>query len=61
MVSQGHAQACNLKDSGIDVNVGLCKGSSTAAKVKSHDLKVTDITSVVTAVDLIMILTPDEF
>ena len=30
--SQGHAQACNLKDSGVDVTVGLRKGSATVAK-----------------------------
>ena len=38
--SQGHAQACNLKDSGVDVTVGLRKGSATVAKAEAHGLKV---------------------
>jgi ketol-acid reductoisomerase len=59
--SQGHAQACNLKDSGVDVTVGLRKGSSTVAKAEAHGLKVTDVASAVAAADLVMILTPDEF
>ena len=59
--SQGHAQACNLKDSGVDVTVGLRKGSATVAKVEAHGLKVTDVASAVAAADLVMILTPDEF
>src|SRR5690606_39854172 len=40
--SQGHAQACNLKDSGVDVTIGLRKGSATVAKAEAHGLKVTD-------------------
>lgn len=59
--SQGHAQACNLKDSGVDVTVGLRKGSATVAKAEAHGLKVTDVASAVAAADLVMILTPDEF
>jgi len=59
--SQGHAQACNLKDSGVDVTVGLRKGSATVAKAKAHGLKVTDVATAVAAADLVMILTPDEF
>jgi ketol-acid reductoisomerase len=59
--SQGHAQACNLKDSGVDVTVGLRKGSATVAKAQAHGLKVTDVATAVAAADLVMILTPDEF
>src|SRR5574343_2062180 len=59
--SQGHAQACNLKDSGVDVTVGLRKGSATVAKADAHGLKATDVASAVAAADLVMILTPDEF
>ncbi|KTC35367.1 ketol-acid reductoisomerase, partial [Pseudomonas sp. ABAC61] len=59
--SQGHAQACNLKDSGVDVTVGLRKGSATVAKAEAHGLKVSDVASAVAAADLVMILTPDEF
>ncbi|WP_346400336.1 ketol-acid reductoisomerase [Pseudomonas syringae] len=59
--SQGHAQACNLKDSGVDVTVGLRKGSATVAKAEAHGLKVTDVASAVAAADVVMILTPDEF
>lgn len=59
--SQGHAHACNLKDSGVDVIVGLRSGSSTVAKAEAHGLKVTDVASAVAAADVVMILTPDEF
>ncbi|GAB7528885.1 ketol-acid reductoisomerase [Pseudomonas sp. 3A(2025)] len=59
--SQGHAQACNLKDSGVDVTIGLRKGSATVAKAEAHGLKVTDVASAVAAADVVMILTPDEF
>lgn len=59
--SQGHAQACNLKDSGVDVTVGLRKGSATVAKAEAHGLKVADVASAVAGADLVMILTPDEF
>ncbi|WP_407315027.1 ketol-acid reductoisomerase [Pseudomonas sp. nanlin1] len=59
--SQGHAQACNLKDSGVDVTVGLRKGSATVAKAEAHGLKVADVATAVAGADLVMILTPDEF
>src|SRR6218665_2485676 len=59
--SQGHAQACNLKDSGVDVTVGLRKSSATVAKAEAHGLKVADVATAVAAADLVMILTPDEF
>ena len=59
--SQGHAHACNLKDSGVDVTVGLRPGSSSIAKAEAHGLKVSDVPAAVAAADLVMILTPDEF
>jgi len=59
--SQGHAHACNLKDSGVDVTVALRPGSSSIAKAEAHGLKVTDTPSAVASADLVMILTPDEF
>jgi len=59
--SQGHAHANNLKDSGVDVTVGLRQGSSSAAKAEAAGLKVSDVPSAVASADLVMILTPDEF
>ena len=59
--SQGHAHACNLKDSGVDVVVGLRPGSATVKKAEAHGLTVTDVPSAVASADLVMILTPDEF
>jgi ketol-acid reductoisomerase len=59
--SQGHAHACNLQDSGVDVTVGLRPGSSSRAKAEAHGLKVADIPDAVTGADVVMILTPDEF
>ena len=59
--SQGHAHACNLQDSGVDVTVGLREGSTSRAKVAAHGLKVADVPAAVAGADLVMILTPDEF
>lgn len=60
--SQGHAHACNLKDSGVDVTVALRKGSSSIAKAEAHGLQVMDnVADAVAQADLVMILTPDEF
>lgn len=59
--SQGHAHACNLHDSGVDVTVGLRSGSASVAKAKAHGLKVSDVASAVAQADVVMILTPDEF
>jgi len=59
--SQGHAHANNLKDSGVDVVVGLRAGSSSAAKAEASGLKVSSVEEAVQASDIIMILTPDEF
>ncbi len=59
--SQGHAHACNLKDSGVDVTVGLRAGSSSIAKAEAHGLKVADVATAVKQADVVMVLTPDEF
>lgn len=59
--SQGHAHACNLKDSGVDVTVGLRSDSSSVAKAEAHGLPVKPVAEAVAAADLVMILTPDEF
>ena len=59
--SQGHAHACNLKDSGVDVTVAFRAGSSSIAKAEAEGIKVSDTASAVASADLVMILTPDEF
>jgi ketol-acid reductoisomerase len=59
--SQGHAHANNLKDSGVDVTVGLRAGSASEAKAKAAGLPVKDVATAVAGADLVMILTPDEF
>ena len=59
--SQGHAHACNLSESGVDVTVGLRAGSPSRAKAEAHGLKVADVADAVAGADLVMILTPDEF
>ena len=58
--SQGHAHACNLQDSGVDVTVGLRPGSSSRPKAEAHGLKVADVPDAVSGADLVMILAPDE-
>jgi ketol-acid reductoisomerase len=59
--SQGHAHACNLKDSGVNVTVALRPGSASAKKAKNAGLKVKNVPEAVAAADLVMVLTPDEF
>ncbi len=59
--SQGHAHACNLHDSGVDVTVGLRPGSTSRRKAEGAGLKVADVPEAVAAADLVMVLTPDEF
>lgn len=58
--SQGHAHANNLKDSGVDVVVGLRSGSASAAKAESAGIKVAEIEEAVKSADVVMILAPDE-
>ena len=59
--SQGHAHACNLNDSGVDVTVGLRAGSASVAKAEGAGLKTAEVADAVAAADFVMILTPDEF
>lgn len=59
--SQGHAHAQNLKDSGVDVVVGLRPGSHSWEKAEEAGLAVTDVASAVKQGDVVMILVPDQF
>lgn len=58
--SQGHAHALNLKDSGVDVVIGLYEGSKSWKKAEDAGLKVMTTAEASKAADLIMILIPDE-
>lgn len=58
--SQGHAHALNLKDSGMNVIVGLYPGSKSAAKAEAAGLTVKSVADASAAADFIMILLPDE-
>ena len=58
--SQGHAHALNLKDSGVDVIVGLYEGSKSWAKAEAQGLKVMTSAEAAKAADIIMILINDE-
>jgi ketol-acid reductoisomerase len=58
--SQGHAHALNLKDSGLNVIVGLYPGSKSVAKAEAAGLTVKNVADAAKAADLIMILLPDE-
>lgn len=57
--SQGHAHALNLKESGIDVRVGLREGSSSVAKAKEAGLRVMSVAEAASEADLVMMLMPD--
>ena len=58
--SQGHAHALNLHESGLDVIVGLYKGSRSAEKARAEGLTVMDTPDAAAAADVIMVVTPDE-
>ncbi len=58
--SQGHAHANNLKDSGVNVCVGLREGSASAAKAEAAGLNVKSIADAVASSDVVMVLAPDE-
>jgi ketol-acid reductoisomerase len=58
--SQGHAHSLNLKDSGVDVVVGLREGSKSAEEARSQGLRVASIADAASEGDLVMILVPDE-
>jgi len=57
--SQGHAHALNLKDSGVDVRVGLHEGSASRKKAEAAGLKVTSVPEAAAWADVIMVLIPD--
>ena len=58
--SQGHAHALNLKDSGVDVVVGLRESSSSVAAAREAGLEVLPVVEAASRGDLVMILVPDE-
>jgi ketol-acid reductoisomerase len=58
--SQGHAHALNLKDSGVDVRVGLPEGSKSRVKAQTAGVRVLSVAEAAREADLIMILAPDE-
>ena len=57
--SQGHAHALNLRDSGVDVRVGLREGSSSRAKATGAGLRVTSVAEASEEADIVMVLVPD--
>ncbi|MCX6440572.1 MAG: ketol-acid reductoisomerase [Candidatus Planktophila sp.] len=57
--SQGHAHALNLRDSGVDVRVGLKDGSPSRAKAEAEGLRVLSVADAVKEATVIMILAPD--
>jgi ketol-acid reductoisomerase len=57
--SQGHAHALSLRDSGVDVRVGLPEGSKSRAKAEAQGLRVLTPYEACEEADLIMVLTPD--
>lgn len=58
--SQGHAHALSLRDSGVEVIVGLAEGSKSRAKAEAEGLKVATVAEAAKWADVIMILTPDQ-
>jgi len=57
--SQGHAHALNLKDSGVDVMVGLYPGSPSWARAQAAGLRVVSVAEAVQRADIVMLLVPD--
>src|SRR3954470_8450070 len=57
--SQGHAHALNLRDSGVQVKVGLHAGSKSRAKAEAAGLSVDGVSEVAAWADTIMVLAPD--
>jgi ketol-acid reductoisomerase len=57
--SQGHAHALNLKESGVDVRVGLRDGSSSRAKAEEAGLRVLSVEEAAAEADVVMLLLPD--
>ena len=59
--SQGHAHALNLKDSGVNVTIGLREGSENVSRAKEQGLEVLTVNNAVSKADVVMILAPDEY
>ena len=59
--SQGHAHSLNLRDSGVDVTVGLREGSPSWAKASEQGLKVATVADAVKDADVVMLLAPDQY
>lgn len=59
--SQGHAHAENLRDSGVDVVIGLASGGKSWAKAEAKGFEVKTVAEATKNADIVMILTPDEF
>ena len=58
--SQGHAHSLSLRDSGVDVRIGLAEGSKSKAKAEAEGLKVLTVAEAAKEADVIMILVPDQ-
>ncbi len=59
--SQGHAHALNLRDSGVDVRVGLAEGTKSKAKAEAEGLRVMSVAEAVEEADVTVVLAPDQF
>ncbi len=59
--SQGHAHACNLRDSGVDVVVGLRDGSASRAKAEADGHRVMSVAEAADWGDVVMLLVPDQY
>ena len=59
-MAEGHAHALNLRDSGVDVRIGLAEGSKSRAKAEAEGLTVLSVADAVKQADLVVILTPDQ-
>ena len=58
--SQGHAHALNLRDSGVDVRVGLRAGSSSRVKAENEGLRVLSVADATKEADVVVVLAPDQ-
>ncbi|RYV50123.1 ketol-acid reductoisomerase [Pengzhenrongella frigida] len=58
--SQGHAHALNLRDSGVDVRVGLREGSASRTKAENEGLRVLSVADAVKEADVVVVLAPDQ-
>ncbi|WP_245708759.1 NAD(P)-binding domain-containing protein, partial [Ruania alba] len=58
--SQGHAHSLNLRDSGVDVRVGLREGSASRKKAEDEGLRVLTVAEAVKEADVVVVLAPDQ-